>query len=186
MSDGMPGGGITYKASWRAFVGNYLIGAGVLVLAFLVVTRFGVEFTLSPSGASELMGTMVYFAFAGVAAWLFAESFIEGLFKHYVVSPTEVVNVKGLVFKKRHAIHYQGVSDIHIDKGLLGRLFNYGTLEIMGMNENSIVMRHIENPDEVHRVIRHRIDASRNPVQHKPHTKKAEPEEMDEGSLDEL
>ncbi len=177
--------GIIYKATWRGYIGNYLIGAGVVVLALLVVTRFDVGFTLSPSSTGELLGTLMYLGFGAVAAFLFLESFIDGLFRHYIVAPTEIVNVKGLVFKKRHAIHYQGVSDINVDKGLMGRIFNYGTLEIKGMNENSIIMRRVENPDEVHRVIRNRIDLSRSPQQRNSRSKKISPPDDDE-ILDEL
>lgn len=182
---GIPEKGIVYKASPRAYLGNYIIGAGVVALALIVVRKFEVAFTLVPSGAGELLNSLVYVAFFGTAAWLFAESFLEGGMRHYVISNSEVVKVEGVLWKRRYAIPYQSVAEVNVVKGLFGRIFNYGTVRVEGMREGGISIRHVSNPDEVRRLLRHRVDAVR-PVTLRATKKTARPEkeDKDEDSLE--
>lgn len=154
--------GVVYKASVRAYLGNYIIGFCVLFLGLLIIANFGITFKLNPSGAGELLNTLVYAAFGIVAGFLFIEPFIEGFARHYIVSPSEVLKVEGILWKRRHAIPYQSISEIKVTKGLFGRIFNYGTVDVGGThNESSITMKHVSNPYEIQRIIQHRVNSMR-------------------------
>jgi uncharacterized membrane protein YdbT with pleckstrin-like domain len=142
--------GVRYRASARAFMGNYLIAVGLVVLSFLVGSRIDL-------GENQVF---IYVVFWSAALVLSAESLIQGVFKQYKVSGSEVVKIEGLLQKKRHSIPHQSVGQVKVSKGILGRLLNYGTVEVEGQNEsNTIIMKHVHDPDEIRRIIRHKIDS---------------------------
>lgn len=157
----IPERGIKYKASPRAYIANYLIAAGLVFVAVVVIRRFEISFFMPPATLGELGSTLVYAIFFGAAAWLAAEPLVEGLLRHYLISRSEVVKVEGLVSKRRHSIPYQSVSESRVTKGIFGRIFNYGTIEISSMNEGGISMRHVSDPDEIHRIVQHRVNSVR-------------------------
>lgn len=157
----VPEKGVTYKASPRAFLGNYLIGIGVLLLGFLVVSRFDLVFDLTPSGISGILGTAAYVGFVGVALYLFAEFLFEGIARRYVVADHEIVKIDGVVSIRRQTIPYQSVGEVRVTRGPFGRLFNYGTVEIMAFGEGSVDMTHMSNPEEIQRLIQHKVNLMR-------------------------
>lgn len=157
----IPEKGVIYRASPRAFIGNYLLAAGVVVLATLVVTSFGIGFTLFPASIGEMLNTLVYFAFAAVVAFLFEEPYLEGMMRYYAISNSEVVKVEGILRKRRHAIPYQSVAEVKVVKGLFGRLFNYGSVEVAGFKETGIFMNHMSDPEEIQRIVQHRVNSMR-------------------------
>jgi len=118
----------------------------------------------------------------GIAALMAAEPKIHGIMTHYKVSDSEVVKVEGILRKKRHSIPHQGIGQVRVSKGILGRILNYGTVEVEGQNESStIAMRHVRNPDDIRRVIREKIDSYKVAPGKRSSTKKHdEPKDEDE------
>ena len=157
----IPEKGVVYKASVRAYIGNYLIAVGIIILAMLVVTKFGLNFELPPSGLMETLDMLIYVGFGLAAVYLFAEPFLEGTMRRYVVSNSEVVKVEGVLWKRRLAIPYQSVAEVNVVKGIFGRMFNYGTVEIAGFKEGGVVMKHVSNPDEIQRLVQHKVNSMR-------------------------
>ncbi|MBI4894440.1 MAG: PH domain-containing protein [Candidatus Aenigmarchaeota archaeon] len=163
--------GVRYRASARAFVGNYVLAAGLVVLSFLVGSRFDL-------GESQIL---IYVLFWSAAAILASESLVQGILKQYKVSGSEVVKIEGVLRKKRHSIPHQSVGQVKVSKGILGRLLNYGTVEVEGQNENNtIVMRHVHDPDEIRRIIRHKIDSYKVTPGKRATKRGEEPEDADE------
>lgn len=159
----IPEKGAVYKASPRAFVGNYLIAAGVLVLGFLVISKFDLVLDLYPTSLFEILGTAAYFGFFGVAAYLFAEFYLEGTMRHYVISNNEIVKVEGVVSRRRYTIPYQSIAEVKVTKGPLGRILDYGTVDVMAFGEGAAVsMTHMINPEEIQRLIQHKVNLMRN------------------------
>ncbi len=157
----IPEKGVIYKASPRAYIGNYLIAVGVIILAILIVTRFKIAFNIIPASIDQMLNTLVYLGFAAVIAFLFEEPFLEGMVRYYVVSNSEVVKVEGILWKRRYSIPYQSVASVKVTKGIFGRIFNYGTVEVVGFGEIGVEMRHVGNPDEIHRLVQHRVNSMR-------------------------
>lgn len=158
--------GIKYKASPRAYIANYVIAAGLVFVAILVIRKFELSFSAPPATIGELGSTLVYAIFFGAAAWLTSEPLIEWILRHYLVSKHEVVKVEGIFNRRRHAIPYQSVSGVSVTKGIFGRLLNYGTVEVQGMSEGKFLMKHVGNPDEIHRLIRHKVGSRTPPISH--------------------
>lgn len=157
----IPEKGVIYKASPRAYVGNYLIAVGVIVLAAVVVTKFEIGFSIVPSTIGEMLNSLVYLAFAAAVAFLFEEPFLEGMIRYYVVTNSEIVKVEGILRKRRLAIPYQSVAEVSVEKGVFGRLLNYGTVDVAGFKDVGITMTHMGNPDEIQRLVQHKVNLMR-------------------------
>jgi len=143
--------GIVYRASPRAFLWNYVIAAGFAFLSFLIFSRVEMgEF--APYG---------YISAAAVLIYLCGEPFIVGFFRYYVISSSEVSEVSGVLWKRRHTIPHQGVAEVRVTRGLFGRLLNYGTVTVESNREGGIQIRHVHDPEQVRRLINQKLDSSK-------------------------
>jgi membrane protein YdbS with pleckstrin-like domain len=175
----IPEKGVVYKASARAFIGNYLIAAGVLILGLMVINRFDLVLDLTPTNVFEILGTAAYVGFVGVAFYLFTEFLWEGMTRHYVISNNEIVKVEGMLSIRRHAIPYQSVSEVRVTRGPVGRLLNYGTVEILGFGDSGLSMTHMINPEEIQRLIQHKVNLLRNAMTNKKKTDREDEAEIE-------
>lgn len=153
--------GLTYKASARAYLGNYFIAAGVLVLGFLIIKKFDLVFSIFPSGIFEIFGTLAYVAVGGIAAYLFVEFFFEGLMRRYIVLDHEIIMIEGILNRNKESIPYQSVAEVKVVRGPIGRIFNYGRVDVIAFGEGGLSMRHMMNPEEIQRIIQHKVNSVR-------------------------
>lgn len=159
--------GIVYKAAPRAFVGNYLIVIGLIVLAFLVINTFSFVFSINPTTLGELVSTIVYVGFAAAIIYLGGEFFFEGTVTKYVMTRNGIMRVAGILWKKKLLIPYQNISEVNVIRGIFSRMLNYGTVEVSGYKENVIIMKHMPDPDEIRRLLQSKIDQTRRSVEKK-------------------
>jgi membrane protein YdbS with pleckstrin-like domain len=89
-------------------------------------------------------------------SFLAEEPAIERLIRQYIITKDEVVKIEGFLRKKRTAIPYQSIADIKMGKGIIGRIFNFGNVVVSGFKDE-IIIKGVRNPDEVYRIINHRI-----------------------------
>jgi membrane protein YdbS with pleckstrin-like domain len=148
--------GAKYKTSRTSYMTNYFIVILLVVFALLVWQRFSLSFSFFPQTNSELFSDLVIFIFLLVAVYLLEEADMERMLRHYFVTNNEVIKIEGIIRKKRISIPYQSVADVRVNKGVVGRLFNFGDVEITGMKEN-INMRGMKRPDEIYNAIQNKI-----------------------------
>ena len=65
--------GLSYQASPKAFIMNYIIAAGVIVFAILAISRFDITYTFVPETLSQVMGNFVIMGFGVVLFYLIFE-----------------------------------------------------------------------------------------------------------------
>jgi uncharacterized membrane protein YdbT with pleckstrin-like domain len=155
--------GLVYVTSRRAYVGNYLIAAIFIVLLVVVMQKFNLSFTLFPRQPKELISTISILGFLAVISFLFEEPVIERLFRKYIVTGDEVIKLEGLIRKKRLAIAIGNIADVRVYKSFLGRLLNYGDVEVHGF-KTEFVMKGMHNPEEIQRIIQNKINMFRRAV----------------------
>lgn len=156
----IPEKGLFYRASRRAYVGNYAVAILFLIFFLLVYQRFQLSFTLLPLTPDQAVSSLVVLGFLAVVSFLFEEPVFEGIVRHYIVTNHEVVKVEGILRKKRIVIPYGSVADVSIKKSVFGRIFNYGDLVIMGFKE-PIIMKALINPELIQRIIQNKISLFR-------------------------
>jgi len=92
--------------------------------------------------------------------FMMEEPSIEQWRRKYIVTNNEVIKIEGILRKRRISIPHGNIADIRVKKGIWGRLFNFGDLEISGMKEN-ISMKGIRNPDQVYKIVENKISLMR-------------------------
>ncbi|MFH0711210.1 MAG: PH domain-containing protein [Candidatus Aenigmatarchaeota archaeon] len=146
-------------------MGNYVLLTLVLILFFLVWIKFDITFSLFPRTVHEFQSTMVAFGFLVAITFLIEEPTIERMIRHYIVTNNEVIKVEGILRKKRISVPYQSVADVRVEKGIVGRIFNFGTVHVAGVGRGAdITMKGMRDPDTVYRVIKNKIGLTRGAI----------------------
>jgi uncharacterized membrane protein YdbT with pleckstrin-like domain len=161
----IPEKGAVYKTSRVAYMQNYVLAILVAILLILIFPYL--NFTIFIRTAQELISYLIVFGFIIVITFMFEEPTIERWIRRYVVSNNEVMKIEGIIRKKKFAIPYQSIADVKLSKGVVGRIFNFGNIEIMGFKEG-ISMKGIRNPDEVLRMIENKVNLMRSKVIKRP------------------
>jgi uncharacterized membrane protein YdbT with pleckstrin-like domain len=157
--------GVVYKTSRISYIGNYILLCLVLVLFFLVWIKFDIQFSLFPRTTYEFESTMVAFGFLIAITFLIEEPTIERMIRHYIVTNNEVIKVEGILRKRRVGIPYQSVADVRVEKGIVGRIFNFGTVHVAGVGRGGdITMKGMRDPDTVYRMIKNKIGLTRGAI----------------------
>lgn len=150
------GRALTIRTARIYYFDNYILAGLVLFLASLVYSHFNLTFYFFPSTFAEFANTMIIFAFLAVIAYLIEESEIQRAMRKYMITNSEVAKVEGLLRRNRVSIPHANVSDIRVNKGIIGRIFNFGDVDVVGF-KGQINIKGIKNPEMIHRVIETKI-----------------------------
>lgn len=147
------------KVHWGVYVPAFGLAAGALAAAAL-------------TGAGELAALMAKADFPVVSfGWLPAivlgasavssgvKALIYALTTEMAVTNKKVIGKWGLISRNTMEQRLSKVESITVDQGVLGRLFNYGTVLVRGTGSTATPIRYIENPTRFRRSIEEAIEA---------------------------
>jgi len=154
----IPEKGNVYKTSRVSYISNYALVALAAVLLVMVWPYLNVKIFFT--SYADLLPFGIFSAFLLTITFLIEEPAIEQLMRKYVVTNNEVIKIEGLIRRKRISIPHGNVSDIRVKKGVWGRIFNFGDVEVTGFREN-IVMKGVRNPDEIYRQVENKVSLMR-------------------------
>jgi membrane protein YdbS with pleckstrin-like domain len=149
-----------YKTSRRAYFWNYFLAGMVVIFLYLLITTFSLTFSFIPKTFTELWNSMVILLVIAVAGLLSEEPILIGLKRQYVIGEDEITQIDGILRKKKFVLPYQGIADVRVNKGILGRILNYGDVEVVGFKE-SIDMKGMAYPDEIHGILQSKLSRQR-------------------------
>ena len=152
--------GLFYKTSRRAYFWNYIIAGLVAVFLVLLVGRFDIGFSLVPRSLDQMLDTFVILGIASVILFLIEEPIMEGIIRKYHITTNEIVKIEGLLRKKRLVMPMQNIADVSIKKGILGRLLNFGDVDIRGFKDE-FTMKGMANPEEIQRIVQAKLNLFR-------------------------
>jgi membrane protein YdbS with pleckstrin-like domain len=159
----LPERGLVYKTSKISYISNYLIMVLAAVLFFLLLPNL--KFTPSPKTLSEYWPTLAILGFLTLIIALFEQPSIERWRRRYIVTNNEIIKEEGILRKLKVTIPFQSVADVKIEKGIIGRILNFGTIHVTGFGQNNvIVMKGMHNPEEIYSIIRNKIHLMRKTV----------------------
>lgn len=157
--------GATYQVSRISYISNYVLLILLIILFYFVYTRYNLQFTFFARSIDEFRDTMIVFGFLLAGTFLIEEPTIERILRHYIVTNNEIIKVEGLIRKKRISIPYQSVADVTVKQGVVGRIFNFGTIHVSGVGRgNDIDMKGMRDPDVVYRMIKNKIGLTRGAI----------------------
>jgi uncharacterized membrane protein YdbT with pleckstrin-like domain len=142
--------------SGRPWIGPSLLLRTVVaivagILSFVVLSSLGVL-------TSSLLAVPIYVWVLGIlaVAWLAS---LAGLIKmrasfRYVLRQSSVEVDQGIARKKSLIISPSGFSELEVDQGIVGRLLNYGSLEVRSQGGQQLNLMLIRDPKGVSARIR--------------------------------
>ena len=137
-----PGERVAYRAHishWK-FFGSYL-AAAIFLLAFLCALVF--------SGDRSL-GMMILIALPLlIALGLILSALIQRSTTELVLTDRRIITKRGLVSRNTVEMNLGKVESLHVDQGLMGRMFNYGDVTVVGTGSSLEPLRGISSPLEL-------------------------------------
>lgn len=153
---------IELKTSRIYFLGNYVIAGLVIIFLVLLYFIFDLNFTLFPKTQPELISTVVLLGVFGLAAGMIEQPEWARFRTKFIVTMNEVAKEEGILNKERVVLPYATVADIRVEKSVMGRIFNYGTLSVSSFKAGSdMVMKGISYPAKIHVMIQNRVNLVR-------------------------
>jgi len=134
------------------------LSPGAVAILFILVYLKAIGLLNSPMGSSSFIGSLYLIAsllllFSTIG--LLVRCFIAIWTTEYAVTNKRIIKKTGLISRKTKEIYLSHVESISIDQGILGRIFNFGTIVIIGTGGTRNYMKSIIGPMK----IRNRINA---------------------------
>lgn len=152
--------GIEIKRSRVSYFYNYILIILVIVFFALVWGEYELTFSLLPTTSTVFWKSMVVLGFVAAIGVLLEEPTIYRMFCNYMITNDEVIKIEGIIRKRRTLIPYQSVANVTVYKGVLGRILNFGDINITGFR-NNINMEGIREPEVFYRIINNKIAVMR-------------------------
>ncbi len=153
---------VVLKTSRIYFLGNYIIASLIIIFLLLLYFIFDLRFTLLPTTESDMFSTLTLLGIFGIALAMIEQPEWARFRTHFVVTMNEVIEQKGILNKERIILPYATVADMRVERNVLGRILNYGTLSVSSFKAGSdMVMKGIRHPERVHVLIQNRVNLMR-------------------------
>ena len=106
------------------------------------------------AGTIKTVLLIVCFVAMVVSLIAFGVSYLEWQAEQYIVTNERVIQVQGIVNKRELATSLDKVNDIETDQTLFGRMFNYGTVDIITGSDIGInKLKYLDKPLEFKKVM---------------------------------
>ena len=102
---------------------------------------------------ADLNGRYTAYALALVAVVLLIQQWIQWLVTEIAVTNRRVIYKKGLIRRQTNEMNMDKVESVQVEQSILGRMFDYGTVTILGTGEGFETLRTIANPIELRNCI---------------------------------
>ena len=138
----------SFRTSRRSFTLNYIIGFGLIL--YLLFTD-----------AIIILPTSLTTIFILLISIFFLEPEGVIVYSDYFIKEENLVEIKGIFSKKKIAIPYKSISNILVDKSVLGRILNFGDIQVNTMSavNNSISLKGIKHPEKILNLIEKFIES---------------------------
>jgi uncharacterized membrane protein YdbT with pleckstrin-like domain len=144
----MPGEEIVYQAKihWIVFVPGALLFVIGVALAGLKIQH----------GVGIIAGGIVLLA----SLYLLLKALVHKLSTELAVTSRRVIAKSGLVMRHTVELNHSKVESFTVDQGILGRIFDFGTLVVNGTGGGKTPIPNIDAPLEFRRRAMQTIDSS--------------------------
>lgn len=150
------------KTSRISFLSNYFLAVLVIIFIILATNAFSWKFTLKPQNTGELFSTLVILALSFATAMLIEQPEMARFVRQYVVTVNEVIEIEGVLSKRKIVLPYASISEATVRANPIGRIFNYGDVFIGAFRTGSdINMKGIKYAHKIHEIIQNRINLLR-------------------------
>lgn len=148
--------GVKFLTSRISYISNYFLIALAVIFIYLFFQQINFKIIFFPKNINEAFPIFILLGILILISYLIEEPVLERIIRQYYVTNNEVIKVEGLIRKKRIAIPIQSIADLRVKKGVVGRIFNFGNVEITGFKSN-IIMKGMRKPEKIYEMIKEKI-----------------------------
>ena len=129
------------RQHWRRLAGSALANG----FLFIVLLALGIAFRVVPVLQGVILDIVVVmlFIFAIFPILAFVREFLEWWNEEYLVTSRRVIQARGILGKHVIDSSLDKVNDVVLTQSFLGRLFNYGDIEILTASEVGVNLLHM-------------------------------------------
>src|SRR5215216_4786800 len=155
---------VLYDGRQHTFVLVSNILTEMVLIAILIAAGVAAQrYLTNVSVAGQPGGTVVLLVFGVISVLVLISAFLDYLRwnnEQYIVTDQRVIQIRGIFNKSVIDSSLDKINDVELRQSWLGRIFNYGTIEILTASDVGInQMRRIGRPLEFKRAM---LDAKRN------------------------
>ena len=135
---------VVYRASishWKFFLA-YLVGALFLLVALTLGAGLGAA--ERPGGSLAMVAVPLVIGLALILSALIRRHTTE-----LVLTDRRIITKRGLVSRNTVEMNLNKIESLHVNQGLMGRIFNYGDVTVVGTGASLEPMRGITSPLEL-------------------------------------
>src|SRR3989304_6543194 len=158
-----PDKGKVYATSRIAFMNNYFIVSLLVTLLALLYIQFNLTLNFFPKTFDQMVSSLIILGVLVVISALIEEPVWRRMLHHYILTDKEITYKSGLIVKKSVSMPFQSIADVKIEKGVMGRIFNFGNVVVNGFKDNMVV-NGIRNPEELYEQLRVKISKASKPI----------------------
>ncbi|MBN2252173.1 MAG: PH domain-containing protein [Kosmotogaceae bacterium] len=152
--------GIELRRSYVSYIYNYILIILVLFFLYLAWIRFELTFVIQPTTLEEGMKTLVVSIFLVAISALMEEPTIIRHFNKYMITNSDIIDMQGILTKKRVTIPYQSVTNVKVIQSVTGRILGYGTIEVVSFKDEIKIVG-VRDPEVLYRIINNKIAVTR-------------------------
>ncbi len=155
----MPGERICIQAKlhWIIFSRSFFFCSAALALL-----AFALKASLSGNESSSLVARNSGFILLIPGVWSGAAALMKHQATELAVTSKRVIAKFGFIRRSTIELNHSKVESLHVDQGILGRIFGFGTLHINGTGGGITPIPNISDPLGFRRKAMEAIDASQN------------------------
>jgi len=127
--------------SRRSFIYNYILGTGLLLYILL-------------SGALLILDPVLTIFFISLVFIFFLEPEVTISYRSYFINKDNISEISGFVSKNKVTIPYPSIDNIVVNKGIIGRLLNFGDVIVSSHSaEHKIKFIGVKHPEKLLKII---------------------------------
>jgi uncharacterized membrane protein YdbT with pleckstrin-like domain len=129
---------IRTRQHWMVLARSFVLNLVLLIL--IVLLAFAASVALAPLGMSAL--GMAVALLAAIPVLAFVREYLEWWNEEYLVTTMRVIQAEGIINKHVIDSSLEKVNDVVLNQSFLGRMFDYGDIEILTASEVGVNQLH--------------------------------------------
>ncbi len=138
----------------RLVVLEMLAAVGVVIFHALIISTNITDIVNYVNSEIILFNTSLFLFLIFLKTCVMIFIIIQWLNQYYEITPKEIIFKRGFIFKKEERNTLDHLGSIEVDQGLLGRIFNFGTIKLFNWaTEKNFPLYLIHNPMKYHFIL---------------------------------
>lgn len=125
---------------------SQLLNIFLIILTFIILILMNLNYHVNLLTFSFL--SLLYFLLIAIVLILLNEIIIRKLYV-YEIEEKGIRESFSLFSKREVFIPYSNITKLELKKSFVGRLLNYGDIEVVSSSSNKIILKGIKNPETI-------------------------------------